>query len=321
MLQIKNLKTHYFTSSGIVQAVDGVSINIESNEIIGLVGESGCGKSTIATSILRLIRPPGKIIDGDILFNGQNLVELSENSMREIRGHKIASIFQDPMTYLNPVFKIKMQIAESIMTHQNISKKEAENRAIELLDLLQIGDPEEVANRYPHQLSGGMLQRALIAIALSCKPLLLIADEPTTALDVTVQAQILEILERLKEEQDMSILLITHNLGIVSEICDRIYLMYAGKIVEYSDIFSLFDTPLHPYTKGLLSSVLSINEFKETLETIEGNVPSLINPPRGCRFYNRCTDRMDICKENEPGIVEPEKNHFVACWLYGKVSK
>jgi oligopeptide/dipeptide ABC transporter ATP-binding protein len=321
MLQIKNLKTHYFTSSGIVQAVDDVSITIESNEIVGLVGESGCGKSTIATSILRLIRPPGKIIDGEIILNDINLVDLSTKSMRDIRGHKIASVFQDPMTYLNPVFKIKMQIAESIITHQNISKREAENRAIELLDLLQIGDPEEVANRYPHQLSGGMLQRALIAIALSCKPLLLIADEPTTALDVTVQAQILEILERLKEEQDMSILLITHNLGIVSEICDRVYLMYAGKIVEYSDVFSLFKTPLHPYTKGLLSSVLSINEFKETLETIEGNVPSLINPPQGCRFYNRCTYKMDICEENEPGVVEPEKNHFVACWLYGKVSK
>ena len=321
MLQIKNLKTHYFTSSGIVQAVDDVSITIESNEIVGLVGESGCGKSTIATSILRLIRPPGKIIDGEIILNDINLVDLSTKSMRDIRGHKIASVFQDPMTYLNPVFKIKMQIAESIRTHQNISKREAENRAIELLDLLQIGDPEEVANRYPHQLSGGMLQRALVAIALSCKPLLLIADEPTTALDVTVQAQILEIFERLKEEQDMSILLITHNLGIVSEICDRVYLMYAGKIVEYSDVFSLFETPLHPYTRGLLSSVLSINEFKEILETIEGNVPSLINPPQGCRYYNRCTYKMDICKENEPGIFEPEKNHFVACWLYGKVSK
>ena len=316
LLEIQNLCIDYHLLQNPLKAVEDVSLDIQKNEIVGLVGESGCGKSTLGLSILRLLRPPGTIVSGKILLKGENLLKLSPKEMQNIRGERISIVFQDPLTYLNPVMKIKNQIIESILNHQKISKNEASIQTINLLKTMQIAAPNDVANSYPHQLSGGMLQRSLLSMALSSSPELLIADEPTTALDVTIQAQILDLLMNLKSTRGMSILLISHDLGIVSEICDRVYIMYAGKIVEETSVFNLFEQPLHPYTRGLLSAVLSIDEFKERLITIEGNVPNLQDPPSGCRFHPRCKEKMDICENIEPEMYTFENKHKTACWLY-----
>ena len=318
LLSVINLKTYFYTSMGIVKAVDDVDLRIDNGRSVGLVGESGCGKTMTALSIMRLVPRPGRIISGKILFKDRNLLDLGEKEMRDIRGKQISMVFQDPMTYLNPVMKVKDQIAEVILLHQSESKRKAkEKKVIEVLKKVRIPSPSKVAEYYPHQLSGGMRQRILIAMALSCNPALLIADEPTTALDVTVQAQVLNLIKDLKKETGISLLLITHDLGIVADICDEVNVMYAGKIVEHADVFKLYENPLHPYTQGLLSSALSIDEFKETLTTIEGSVPDLINPPQGCRFNPRCKLARDNCRQKVPLPIEIELGHTVSCCLYG----
>jgi oligopeptide/dipeptide ABC transporter ATP-binding protein len=315
LLKINDLKTHYYTRKGTVRAVDEVSVKIDEGEAIGLVGESGCGKTTIAFSILRLLPALASIVGGRILFKGRNLLDLAEDDMRHVRGKDISMIFQDPMTYLNPVKKIEDQILEAITLHQSLNEKEAEKAMMEMLEKVRIPSPSQVSRYYPHQLSGGMRQRILIAMALSCNPSLLVADEPTTALDVTVQRQILELLKGLKAEFQTSFLFITHDLGIVAEMCDRVYIMYAGRIVEQADVFNIFEKPKHPYTIGLLKCVLTVDEVKRELDTIEGAVPSLVTPPSGCRFHPRCPYAKDICREDTPLLREIEPGHAVSCWL------
>jgi len=320
LLQIKNLKTYFFTYEGVVKAVDGVSYQLNKGEPLGVVGESGCGKSVTALSILRLIQiPPGRIVEGEILFKGENLLSLSEDEMRKIRGNRISMIFQEPMTSLNPVFTIGNQIQETIKLHHRISKKESIDRTIELLRLVNIPSPEKCIQRYPHELSGGMRQRVMIAMALACRPEILIADEPTTALDVTIQAQILDLMNRLKEELGMAIILITHNLGVIAEMVERVLIMYTGRIVEEAEIHDLFGNPLHPYTKGLLKSIPKLGDKfrsgKTRLQEIPGVVPSLYELPQGCKFSTRCPYVMKICKEEEPELKEIEAGHFCRCWL------
>ncbi|HXG52546.1 MAG TPA: ABC transporter ATP-binding protein [candidate division Zixibacteria bacterium] len=313
LLEVKGLKTYLRTSLGLVRAVDGVDLCISKGEAVGLVGESGCGKTMTAHSLLKLVpSPPGFIEEGEIRFRGRDLLRLDEREMREVRGREISMVFQDPMTYLNPVMKVGRQIAEAI------AAPAPEQSVLKLLESVGIADPPKVAQQYPHELSGGMRQRVLIAIAVANAPSLLIADEPTTALDVTVQAQILDLVKTIKAEKGTSLLLITHDLGIVAEICDRIYVMYAGKIVESGDVFSIFEEPLHPYTQGLLRSSLSIAEFREKLETIEGAVPNLLDPPAGCRFHPRCPAAMSVCREKEPSPVQEKPGRQVSCWLYEK---
>lgn len=317
ILEVKNLTTHFFTKEGVVRAIDGVDLYVNKNEAVGLVGESGCGKTQTAFSILRIVPIPGKIIDGEVLLKRTDLLKLSEKEMQNIRGKDISITFQDPMTFLNPVIKIKNQIAEALMHHdQKISSRDAFERAVDLLRQMKITYPEKMSESYPHQLSGGMRQRALIAMAMCLDPAILIADEPTTALDVTIQAQIISLMKDLKENSDTSILLITHDLGIVAEICDRIYVMYAGRIVESGTVFDIFDEAFHPYTQGLLKAVLSIDEFKKELVTIEGSVPQLIDPPPGCRFNPRCEFAMEICRKDVPEMIEISSGHKTACWLY-----
>jgi len=316
-LIVRNLRTYFYTYEGVVKALDGVNLRIKKEETVGLVGETGCGKSVTALSIMRLIQwPPGKIIDGEIIFNGENLLEKSEKEMRDIRGEKIAMIFQEPMTALNPVFTIGSQIQEIIMRHQKVSKKEAAKKAIEKIREVGLPDPEKVFNQYPHELSGGMRQRALIAMALSCNPDLLIADEPTTFLDVTVQAQILRLINKMIEKLHASMLLITHNLGIVAQMCDRVAVMYAGNIVEDSDVKSLFKDPMHPYTKSLMETIPKLTESRRRLSVIRGSVPNLIYPPPGCRFHPRCPYVMEICRKKKPEPVDVGNNHLVSCFLY-----
>ncbi|MCJ7631519.1 ABC transporter ATP-binding protein, partial [Candidatus Bathyarchaeota archaeon] len=303
LLQVKNLKTYFFTSKGTVKAVDDVTVKVRQKEAVGLVGESGCGKTMTALSIMRLIpSPPGKTVGGEVVFSRSgmeniDLLSLTEDKMRKVRGRDISMVFQDPMTFLNPVLRIGAQITDVVRLHQRIDKKEAEKNVIETLGSVGIADPQRVIKYYPHQLSGGMRQRVLIAIAISCKPQLVILDEPTTALDVTVQAQVLELVNSLRNNIGVSILLISHDLGIIAEICDTLYMMYAGKIVESGDVFSMYDKCKHPYTRGLLKSALSIDEFKKELVTIEGVVPSLIDPPQGCRFHSRCPDAKAVCRK------------------------
>lgn len=310
LLEIQGLKTYFHTGQGIVKAVDGVSLRVSKGEAVGLVGESGSGKTMTAHSIMKLVPAPGVIEEGRILFRGTDLLNLSDPAIRKIRGRQISMIFQDPMTYLNPVIKVGKQIAEVM------PEPPGEQRLIELLEAVGIPEPERRLSDYPHELSGGMRQRILIAIAMANNPLLLIADEPTTALDVTIQAQILDLIRRIQKEKEMSLLLISHDLGIVAGLCDRVYVMYAGKIVESGDVFSIFERPLHPYTQGLLRSSLSIAEFREHLEVIEGSVPNLLEPPPGCRFHPRCPSAMLVCKEREPFLTEPSSAHAVSCWLY-----
>src|SRR5207302_487586 len=303
LLQVKNLHTYFQTREGLVCAVDGVSFYLDRGELLGLVGESGCGKSMTALSIMRLIAPPGKIVAGEILFDGRNLLQVSNSEMRDVRGNDIAMIFQDPMTSLNPVFTVGQQIAEALRLHRDLSRKQARNSAIDAMREVSIPDPDLRVNDYPHQLSGGMRQRVMIAMALACDPKLLIADEPTTALDVTIQAQILELLDNLRKTRDLAVLLITHDLGVVAEVADRVAVMYTGKIVEQSPVEELFARPKHPYTEGLLRSVPKLTAKDvvrtERLQTIEGVVPKPTALPPGCHFAPRCPYRMPRCDDGE----------------------
>ncbi|BAS27354.1 ABC transporter ATP-binding protein [Limnochorda pilosa] len=317
LLELRNLKTYFFTEDGTVPAVDGVSFELKRGGSLGVVGESGCGKSVTALSIMRLIpQPPGKIVGGQILFNGEDLAKKKESEMRRIRGNEISMIFQEPMTSLNPVFTVGDQIMEAIILHQKLNKREARERAIEMLKLVGIPDPDRRVDEYPHQMSGGMRQRVMIAMALSCNPKLLIADEPTTALDVTIQAQILDLMRRLRSEVGAAIILITHDLGVVAELVDDVVVMYAGKVVEKTDVRSIYATPQHPYTEGLLESIPKLHEERERLQTIEGVVPSPYSMPSGCRFHPRCPLARDICKVEEPPLLEVEQGHWAACWKH-----
>jgi len=317
ILQIKNLHTHFFMDRGEVPAVDGVDLQVNKGEVLGIVGESGCGKSVTALSILKLIpQPPGRIVDGSILFKGQDIVQMKEREMRRIRGNAISMIFQEPMTSLNPLFTIGQQITETIRLHRNHSRKEARLHAIHMLVKVGISRPDAVIDEYPHQLSGGMRQRVMIAMAIACQPELLIADEPTTALDVTIQAQILDLLRGLIEEQGTAVMLITHDLGVVAEMCHRVAVMYAGKVVEEASVHDIFNNPLHPYTQGLIQSVPRMNDTRERLYSIPGNVPILSSHMEGCRFTARCPYAMAICHESLPELVERESQHHCRCWLY-----
>ncbi len=317
LIQVKDLRTSFFTPDGELKAVDGVSFSIEQGKTLGLVGESGCGKSVTALSIMRLVpSPPGRVVGGEVLYRGRDLLRLNGDEMRKVRGNEISMIFQEPMTSLNPVFTIGNQIGEAIRLHQGLSKRETREKTIEMLRLVKIADPESRVDDYPHQLSGGMRQRVMIAMALSCKPSLLIADEPTTALDVTIQAQILELMKELQEKLGMALLLITHDLGVVAEQADEVAIMYAGKIVERAKTKAIFDRPLHPYTVGLLNSLPGVEgEKKKRLEAIPGVVPSPLDLPGGCRFRDRCPKAAGICGEAEPELVEKERDHWVACYF------
>ena len=316
LISINDLKTYYFTVEGAVKAVDRVNLKIGKEETLGLVGESGCGKSTVALSIMRLVREPGKIVEGEIWFDGEDLLRKSEGDMRKIRGADISIIFQNPMSSMNPVFTVGSQIAEAIRLHQNVQKREINEKVAEILGKVGIPDPSERMKDYPHEYSGGMAQRAMIAMALSCNPKLLIADEPTTNLDVTIQAQILEIMKELRKDFGASILLIGHDLGVISELSDKIAVMYAGKVVEYSDLTEIFQKAKHPYTQALLKSIPRLDVKTKRLRIIPGTVPRLINPPSGCRFHPRCDHAMKICSEQEPQLTEVGQEHMVACHLY-----
>jgi peptide/nickel transport system ATP-binding protein/oligopeptide transport system ATP-binding protein len=314
LLEIRSLSTHFFTEEGVVRAVENVSFEINPGEILSLVGESGCGKSVTGLSILRLIpSPPGRIVNGEIVFDGINLVQLKEKEMEKIRGNDISMIFQEPMTSLNPVFTIGDQIMEAIIFHQGLGKAEARERAIEMLDRVRIPAPEMRVDAYPHQLSGGMRQRAMIAMALSCQPKLLIADEPTTALDVTIQSQVLNLLREIQREMGMSVMLITHDLGVVAEIADRVAIMYAGRMMEYGPIDAIFAKVRHPYTKGLLDSIPQLREKKKRLDAIPGQVPDPMNLPVGCKFHPRCYLMIEECKKAEPPLVQVNGDHFSRC--------
>jgi oligopeptide/dipeptide ABC transporter ATP-binding protein len=316
LLAINNLKTHFFTSDGVVKSVDGVDITVNRGETVGVVGESGCGKSVTALSIMRLIpNPPGKIVEGAIQFEETDLVKVPEKRMRDIRGNEIAMIFQDPMSSLNPVYTVGMQIAETVRLHKGVGKKKAIERAVELLRQVGIPRAEQIADEYPHRLSGGMRQRVMIAMAMACNPKLLIADEPTTALDVTIQAQILDLMLALKKEHGTAILMITHDLGVVAEMCDRVVVMYGGKVVEEADVITLFERPSHPYTQGLLRSMPSLDEDKEWLESIAGNVPIPSEMPVGCKFAPRCPHVMDRCVLEEPPLYQLAGGQKSRCFL------
>lgn len=322
LIEVNNLKTYFFTDRGVVKAVDGVSFSMQKGKTLGVVGESGCGKSITAMSILKLIEKPGKIVDGTIIFDGKNIVEMNDEEIRSIRGNDISMIFQEPMTSLNPVFKISDQIMEPLMLHQNMDENEAKKVAVEMLDMVGIPRPAEVANDYPHQLSGGMRQRVMIAMALACNPKMLIADEPTTALDVTIQAQILKLMNDLKEKTNTAIMLITHDLGVIAQMADHVIVMYAGKVVESAPVRELFFNPKHPYTKGLMASIPSLDQEKSRLHTIKGIVPSPFELPQGCYFEPRCEFAKPECKLKMPDIVNYSENHKVRCLLYSdKVEK
>ncbi|HVN16002.1 MAG TPA: ABC transporter ATP-binding protein [Anaerolineales bacterium] len=320
LLEVKNLKTFFYTEDGVVRAVDGVNLEVYPGEVLGLVGESGCGKSVTSLSVMRLIAPPGKILEGEILLDGVNLLELPENEMMKVRGNRISMIFQQPQTALNPVFKVNDQIAEVLNIHQDFGKEAGRARAVELLKMVGIPDAERRAESYPHELSGGMAQRVMIAMALACVPEVLIADEPTTALDVTIQAQILDLMREMREQMNTSVILITHDLGVIAEMAERVAVMYAGEIVEQTDVNSLFEQPLHPYTQGLIGSIPVLGEIKERLDVIPGSVPNLVNLPPGCRFAPRCAARekfgLKICTDVKPDLEEVRPNHTVRCWLY-----
>lgn len=316
MLEVVELKTHFFTDNGIIPSVDGVSFTIEKGQTTAIVGESGCGKSVTSFSIMRLVNSPGKIVDGEIIFQGKDLTKVSEKEMRSIRGNEISMIFQEPLTSLNPVVRIGKQLDETLILHQKLTKKIAKERSIEMLNKVGIPRAEKIYGSYPHELSGGMRQRVMIAMALACKPKLLIADEPTTALDVTIQAQILKLMNELKDDFDTSILLITHDLGVVAEVADKVIVMYSGQVVEEADVYSLFENPKHPYTKGLLNSTPRLDDEKEELEPIKGNVPSPANRPDGCYFHPRCPHAKAICREENPGLTILGDSNKVRCWLY-----
>jgi oligopeptide/dipeptide ABC transporter ATP-binding protein len=318
LLEVKNLKTQFFTEDGVVKAVDDVSFKIRRGEVLGLVGESGCGKTVTSLSVLRLVPdPPGKIVSGEVLFNGENLLEKKEKEMRNIRGNEISMIFQDPISSLNPVFTVENQILENIELHQDLSHEEALQKGVEVLKLVGIPEAERRITDYPHHFSGGMRQRVMIAMALSCNPALIIADEPTTALDVTIQAQVLDLMKDLREDLNMAILYITHNLGVIAEMADRIAIMYAGNIVEEGSCVTIFKNPHHPYTKALLSSIPRMDKKLDRLGVIKGTVPNLINPPTGCRFHPRCPLATEKCSREVPPYVETEPDHFAFCHYPG----
>lgn len=321
LLDVQNLKTYFYTADGVVKAVDGVDFQVFPGEILGLVGESGCGKSVTSFSILQLVDQPGKIVDGKILFDGTDLLHLDESEMIQMRGDRISMIFQQPQSSLNPVFTVGSQIAEVFQIHdKEITKKDAWKKAVELLSLVGIADAQSKALAYPHEMSGGQAQRIMIAMALALQPRLLIADEPTTALDVTIQAQILDLILELRDQMETSVILITHDLGLIAETADRVAVMYAGRIIEQTDVVLLFQEPLHPYSQGLIASVPILGELKQELDVIPGNVPNLIDLPAGCKFAPRCQARIDhdlqICTEQEPDLIEYKPGHTVRCWLY-----
>ena len=322
LLRIENLRTHFFTEDGIAKAVEGVDMQIQAGETLAVVGESGCGKSVTALSIMRLIQsPPGRILEGSsIQFSGQEITGLSNEAMRHIRGNQISMIFQEPMTSLNPVFRAGAQVAEAILLHQNVTKSQALEQAVEMMAKVGISDPTRRAREYPHQLSGGMRQRVMISMALACNPKLMIADEPTTALDVTIQAQILELMNELKEDFGAAIMLITHDLGVVAEMAQRVVVMYTGQVVEEAGVEELFDAPQHPYTVGLMTSIPNLSKPvppDRILPTIRGVVPSLLDLPSGCNFQNRCPRVMDRCRKEAPPLFELDSGHLARCWLHG----
>lgn len=320
LLEVKDLKTYFYTEDGVVRAVDGVDFCVYPGEVLGLVGESGCGKSVTSLSIMRLIAPPGKVESGEIWFDGKDLLTFSENEMVKIRGDRISMIFQQPQTSLNPVFTAGDQVAEVLHIHEKLKDKVAWDRAVDLLQLVGIPDPEKRAKSYPHEMSGGQAQRVMIAMALALQPKLLIADEPTTALDVTIQAQILDLMRNLRKDFGASVILITHDLGVIAEMAERVAVMYAGVIVEQTDVNSLFEHQLHPYTQGLIGSIPVLGKIKNRLDVIPGSVPNLVDLPAGCRFTPRCRRRMEyglkICSEIEPELKEVMTGHSVRCWLY-----
>ncbi|GIN37911.1 MULTISPECIES: ABC transporter ATP-binding protein [Heyndrickxia] len=318
LLEVRNLETAFSIEGKLYNAVDNVSFNVKPKQIVGVVGESGCGKSVMSLSVMKLLpKGIGSIRNGEVVFEGKNIAEMSDKEMNKIRGKDISMIFQEPMTSLNPVFTIGYQLQETLFNHMSISKKEAREKSIALLKSVGISRPEKIVDEYPHQLSGGMRQRVMIAIAIACQPKLLIADEPTTALDVTVQAQILDLLKEIQEVNDMAVIMITHDLGVVAEMCDEVIVMYAGKIVEKTDVDTLFHNPKHPYTELLMNAIPKMDEEVETLSTIEGIVPSLQKMPQvGCRFANRCPKAMPECKTITPQLAEIEAGHEVSCLLY-----
>ncbi len=320
LLEVKNLKTYFFTEDGVVKAVDGVDFYVKSGEVLGLVGESGCGKSVTSLSIMRLIGIPGKIVEGEIYFEGRNLLKLPESEMVHMRGNRMSMIFQQPQSSLNPVFKVGDQVAEVLQIHQKMNKEQSWEKAVELLRLVGIPDAEKRAHAFPHEMSGGQAQRVMIAMALALNPQLLIADEPTTALDVTIQAQILDLMRDLRTRMNTAVILITHDLGVIAEMADRVAVMYAGRIVEETDVRKLFERPLHPYTQGLIASIPILGVVKEELAVIPGSVPNLINLPPGCQFAPRCQARIDygleICPKEEPQLLTVLPGHTVRCWLY-----
>ncbi|HET7077727.1 MAG TPA: ABC transporter ATP-binding protein [Chloroflexia bacterium] len=316
MLRVENLQTYFYTEDGVVKAVDGVSFALRRGETMGLVGESGCGKSVTSLSIMRLIGQPGKTVGGNIWFHGQDLLKLSEDEMCKIRGNRISMIFQQPTSCLNPVYRIGDQISEVLMLHRGMGRDQALKRTVELLTMVGIPAAKKRAQNYPHEMSGGMCQRVMIAMALACEPELLIADEPTTALDVTIQAQILELMKDLKTNFNTAIVLITHDLGVVAEMADHVAVMYAGHIVEEAEVNQLFDAPKHPYTQGLLASIPVLGQVKDRLDVIPGSVPNLRNLPPGCRFANRCPHVMDICRKEDPALFLLPDKRTSRCWLY-----
>ena len=320
LLDIEDLRTYFETPRGVVKAVDGVDIALKQGDTLGIVGESGCGKTVLALSILRLIpMPPGKIVSGRILFNGVDLLQLGEEEMRRVRGKDITMVFQEPMTSLNPVFQIGEQVAEVIRLHQGLSGRDAMSRAVEMLKLVGIASPERRAREYPHQMSGGMRQRVMIAMAIACAPRLMLADEPTTALDVTIQAQILDLINRLKEEMGTSVILITHDLGVIAEAAQSVAIMYAGQIVEYGAAGEVFSSPLHPYTVGLMTSIPKAHKKmtrQDVLQVIPGMVPPLYHLPEGCRFQDRCAEVMAVCRQQNAELKKNAGRHAVRCWKY-----
>ena len=319
ILEIKNLHTYFYTDSGVIKSVDGVDIELREGTTLGIVGESGRGKSVTAMSVMGLLMgTTGKVAEGEILFEGRDLTKLDDEERRKMRGEKISMIFQEPMTSLNPVMKIGDQITECILMHNNISKQEAWDKAVEMLKLTGVPRVERMMKEYPFQLSGGQRQRVMIAMALVCKPKILIADEPTTALDVTIQAQILDLMENLKQKTGTSILFITHDLGVVAEVCDDVVVMYSGRVVEKGDVRSIFASPSHPYTRGLLASIPKLGECAEELESIPGNVPNPKYMPQGCKFAPRCSCAFDKCREEEPGFYDVGEGHMSRCWLCEK---
>ncbi len=318
ILKIRGLKTQFFTSKGVVPAVDGVDVTVRAGEAVGLVGESGCGKSMTAMSVMQLLQHPGRVVEGEIWLKDRNLLKLSKREMCDVRGNEISMIFQEPMTSLNPVFTIGKQVMEAVRQHQDVSKEEAKKIAIDIFRRIGIPEPEKRFYSYPHQLSGGLRQRVMIGMAMVCNPALMICDEPTTALDVTIEAQILYLIKEMQKEKGTAVVMITHNLGVVAESCDYVYVMYAGKIMEEASVYEIFEHPTHPYTFGLLNSIPKTTEVKDHLFTIRGLVPNLLSLPKGCRFCTRCDKAMKICTEYEPDLYDIGGGHKVRCFLANK---